>query len=115
MAINISNVKEWWTLKFYKESWYFDSIVEFTPVLDFLFFNGAMFSFSPYCNGFVIELKDVNLKACSFNGLHSILNQVMDFKKKFGDKDRFGVVDGADKYFEGGFKPKDDDDHSEEF
>lgn len=90
MAINLSNVGDVWTLKFYKETWYFKSVEEFTPVLNFLFSNDAMFSFSRCCNGFMIELKDVNLRVCSFNELSLVLAEAIDFKKRFGDKLRLG-------------------------
>lgn len=112
MAINISNVKEWWTIKFFKEEWFFKDSDEFAPVFEFLLDNFVGFTFVPKSGGFSIFLGDANLKSFDFDNIKAPVNRCLDFKKKFGDKTRIGmplvVDDGSDEHFEGGF-------HDEEF
>jgi hypothetical protein len=88
MAINISNVKEWWTIKFYREEWFFKDFDEFAPVFELLLNNGVSFHVCAKSGGFSISMADVNLKSFDFDNMKKVLAECLDFKKRFGDKER---------------------------
>ena len=91
MAINISNIGDLWTIKFFRETWYFKSVEEFSVVFEFFRSNNVSFHCSVFKEYFSVGMKDVNLLSCSFFNLHEVLDRCIDFKCRFGDASRVGL------------------------
>lgn len=92
MAINIYNKQDLWTVKFYKEEWFFKDTVEFVPVLDFLVLHRVSFQLNIFNNNFYISMKDCNLDSVAFVKLLPVLNYCLDYKMKFGDRSRISFT-----------------------
>ena len=90
MAINVSNIKEWWTIKFYKEEWFFKDFDEFAPIFEFLIDGFIPFNVTPRSGGFSIFMGDANLKNFDFDNVKTALTKCLDYKHRFGDKTRLG-------------------------
>ena len=90
MAVNISNTGDLWTLKLFRESWFFVDVDESLPVLNFLVANQVKFSVSSFDGGLSFEMVDSNFSQLHFWDLQGdcVLSKCLDFKKCFGDRCR---------------------------